>query len=259
MQTPSHDSDLDLGLNLVAAGCQGTPISPFLLRTPDHTNQIQQVKILSKKPPQAVFLIYTIGMEQQINNAHKRWSVILAFALPVILIVGVLISSEASFMKAKTQYDFVYAVCDRNDNRYYYDECSSFLSDVIQVDDAGQFYRGEVNPNRDSNNDGVLDKDEGYDIRFFYHNSAQNETREILERDLAQYTFNPLLISPDGATIEYDYRSGPDVLFVDVGGSGYEYRLVQGNREKTLNLVDGVNNRYRWREFEFVGWVMSTN
>jgi hypothetical protein len=188
---------------------------------------------------------------------HKKWSVILAFTLPIVLILGVLFSSNATFLQAQTDYDFAYAVCNLESERYYYDQCQSYLLDIIQVNDAGEFYRGEVNPNRDSDQDGVLDKDESYKIRFFYHDSKTNTSREITEAELNGYQLNPLLSSPDGATVEYDYRGSPDVLFVDVGTSGYEYRLVQGNRTKTLNIIDGADDRYyRNHNFSFIGWII---
>jgi hypothetical protein len=213
-----------------------------------------------KKPLRGGFLLYNTIMsaDSATNVDHKKWSVVLAFAFPIILILGVLFSSSAPFWQAKTDYDFVYAICNMERERYYTDQCQSYLLDVIQVNEAGQFYRGAVNPNRDSDQDGVLDKDESYKIRFFYHDSEANISREITEDELGSYKLSPLLSSPDGATVTYDYRGSPDVLFVDVGANGYEYRLVQGNRSKTLNLIDGTEHRfYRNHNFSFVGWIMN--
>ncbi len=214
---------------------------------------------LRRTASKCLFGIYFHYMEreQTKTDTHKRWSAVIAFALPLALMLGVYLSTVLPWSEPETEYDFVYALCDWDNEYYYYRECGGFLNDVVQVDADGRYYRGEVNPNRDTDNDDVPDIDEGYEVRFFYHDSAQNETREIVESELASYTLSPLLSSPDGASVEYNYHRSPEVLFVDVGSSGYEYELVQGGKSKKLNLIGVSDRRYYRDQFEFVGWVIS--
>lgn len=156
-----------------------------------------------------------------------------------------------------TEYDFVYAICDSGRSSYSHRYCGTYMNESIQIDADGKFYWGEVNAERDSNNDGVKDIDESYEVRFFYHDSDINESREIAESELLAYTFSGLVTSPDGAVVERNYYSGTDILLIDVGSRGYKYELVRGNKSKVINLVGDGDRWYYDEQFEFVGWVIT--
>lgn len=196
-------------------------------------------------------------MEQPTTTGHHRWTLVAALGLPFALIMGVYLMSVWQSASLDTDYDFVYAVCDSGSVSYGYRYCDTYLNELIQIDENGQYSRGTINPDRDSNNDGVKDVDEAFKVRFFFHDTTENRSTEISEADLSRYTFSDFLISPDGATVERGYQRSPDFLLFDIGSNGYEYELVRDGRGRVLNLVGDHDRWYYQEQFEFVGWVIS--
>jgi|SRR3989338_9771998 len=178
-------------------------------------------------------------------------AVILAFALPILLVIGIAISAYwPSFLS--TEYDFVYARCDDNNwvDRYrdtlpYPRDCNSYLNAIYKVEN-GKLAVQEV-------------KFVGigsYSNRLFLHDSQKNEGREITLAEAKALDLNGLITSPDGVSVENAYDRGPEFFPFFDGSSRYGYYLTKGSRKQRLNLVGEDERNYYQDNFKFIGWVV---
>jgi len=187
----------------------------------------------------------------------KNFVVILAFALPVLLVIGIALSVYWPFSFAKTEYDFVYATCD-NGRDYYPYNCASFLNSLYQVEN-GKLVVADVSPPK---REYLGDTTRPYVrpvTRLFQHNSVKNKGREITLAEAQTLKFNGLITSPDGVSVEngYDRHGGDFFPFFDGGGSSYGYYLTKGSKRQKLNLVGEDNRNYYYRDdFKFIGWII---
>lgn len=189
------------------------------------------------------------------NFLQENLALVVAFTLPVLLILGVAMSFVISSWLLATDYDFVYATCVDNTN-YYNRQCNDYLVDRFSVVD-GRLVVSAVDPAQDAaNNDRTLDRKTDPQARLFLHNTKSNESREITVAEAQALQFNELLTSPDGVTVTHHYERGVDLLFFYGGGSSYGYYLTKGDTRSQLNLVN-ADNRYSYRNnFQFIGWVL---
>ena len=174
--------------------------------------------------------------------------VVIAFSLPVLLIVGVGLSAYLPSLVLSTNYNFVYAAC--TDGRSYSYRCDDYLQQRHSVLN-GSLYVQEVNGSQDLDQD----SDEIYTSRLFLHNTKTNETREIPLVEAQTLNLDQLLTSPDGVTVSNEYNRGAG-LFLFSGGSSYGHYLMKGNAKWKLNLInhqDSYNNR---NNIQFIGWVL---
>ena len=95
----------------------------------------------------------------------KNFAIILAFLLPVALILFVALQAYLPSAFLSTQYNFVYTTCDKGDNYYSY-RCNNYLQSLYSVED-GKLVTHEINPTQDSDEDGTMDIDENYTARIF--------------------------------------------------------------------------------------------
>ncbi len=154
----------------------------------------------------------------------KNIIVLLAFALPILLIVGIAASTYLPGLLLSTEYDFVYSICGDASSRYYYpDDCDKKPEDQ----------------------------------HFFLHETEANESREITKVEVADLELSSLLTSPDGVTVDsgYNYNGGEFFPFFD-RSSRYGYYLSKGDKHRALNLVGGDEYYYN-RGFKFIGWVVT--
>lgn len=182
----------------------------------------------------------------------KNLTLILAFALPLLLIFVVALNAYFPFSLLKTDYNFVYAACDGNDYNYPYG-CETYAKRLYSVENNKLVVK-EIPSNQDLDRNGTPDNEEKYNVRLFLHDTKQNESREIILDQAKSMEFSPLLTSPDEVTITNDYSSNPGFFLFD-GGSSYGMYLTKGKLRSKLNLVN--DDRYYARDnFHFIGWVL---
>lgn len=184
----------------------------------------------------------------------KNFAILLAFILPVALIIIVALSTYLPSLFLSTDYNFVYSSCTEGTNYYPY-QCYNYLQKRYSLVN-NKLVVNSVDPAQDSDRDGVPDIKENYTARIFLHDTKKNESREITLEEAQTLTLNDLLTSPDGVTVSSNYDRGHDFFFIFDGGSSYGYYLTKGKSRKKLNLINS-DNRYYYRDnFEFIGWVL---
>lgn len=171
--------------------------------------------------------------------------VVLAFALPLGLILVVALSTYLPSLFISTSYNFVYTSCTDGENYYSYN-CDNYLQKRYSV--VGNKLIAE---NVDSPN-------ENYTARIFLHDTEKNESREITFEEAQTLTLNSLLTSPDGVTVSshYDRRGGDFFFIFDGGSSSYGYYLTKGNSRSKINLINSTDQYYYRNNFQFIGWVL---
>lgn len=183
---------------------------------------------------------------------RKNLLILLAFALPVILIVVVAVSAYLPSALLSTNYNFVYSSCNLGEDYYPYN-CAGYMRQLYSVVD-GKLVLNAIPPNQDSDKNGIMDINENYSVRIFLHDTQKNESREITLTEARALELNGLLTSPDGVTVSSNYDRGPGFLFFD-SGSSYGYYLAKGNDRSKLNLINRDDQYYYQDNFRFIGWT----
>lgn len=185
----------------------------------------------------------------------RNWVLVLAFALPIIFILVIVLYTYLPSMFLSTKYDFVYASCSESQNYYPYN-CGSYMEQRFGVENNKLVLKGQDQV-RTYDNSGNLIKTENYSVRLFYHDTKKNESREITKEDAQKYSLNGLLTSPDGVSVSNGYDRNVEVFPFFSGGSSFAYFLTKGRNRSELNLINVNNNRYYDRnDFKLIGWVM---
>lgn len=184
----------------------------------------------------------------------QNLTLVLAFSLPVLLIIIVALSTYLPSLFLSTNYNFVYSVCTDGTNYYYYN-CNNYLQNRLVVVN-GKLIVNDINPTLDSDNDGIPDINENYKERIFLHDTEKNESREITTEEAQGLSLNNLVTSPDGISVSSDYSRGAEFLFLFDGGSSYRYYLMKGNSKSKLNLISNDDRYYYQDNFQFIGWVL---
>lgn len=191
-------------------------------------------------------------MKQFIKN---HGVIILAFALPVTLIIVVALIAYLPSFFISTKYNFVYVSCVDGTN---YDPylCTQTIRNSYTVVD-GKITLTPIDPNTDKDKDGILDSNEKHTAHIFLHDTQKNESREISLEEAKTFELNSLLTSPDGVTISSNYDRGAEFFLLFNGGSHYGTYLTKGNAKKELNLINKNERRYYYQDgFQFIGWVL---
>lgn len=179
----------------------------------------------------------------------KNYLVIIAFSLPVLLVVGVALSVYLPAFFLSTDYNFIYSTC-ADGNSYNYSQCNDYLKKKYSV----------VN-NKLTVNNVPNEKDLNFSERLFLHNNEKNESREITLAEAQGLNLSNLLTSPDGVTISYSYERGTYFLF-SRSNSTSGYYLTKGKSKKKVNLINQSDSRYGYYgrdNFHFIGWVLNNN
>lgn len=184
----------------------------------------------------------------------KNFVILLAFALPLALIVVVALSAYLPSLFISTDYNFIYSTCTDGSDYYSY-QCNNYLQKRYMVVN-NRLVVNDVDPLQDSDQDKIPDIKENYTARIFLHDTEKNESREITLSEAQALTINELLTSPDGVTVSSGYNRGSDFIFpFGGGGSSYGFYLTKGNSKSKLNLINS-DERYYYRDnFQFIGWV----
>ncbi|MDD3896512.1 MAG: hypothetical protein PHU04_01520 [Candidatus Peribacteraceae bacterium] len=185
---------------------------------------------------------------------QKNFALVLAFVLPMLLIVLVALSTYLPSLFLSTDYNFLYASCTNGRDPYPY-RCDDYLQRRFTVTD-GRLSVHTVDGTVDTDKDGVPDSNDQYTERIFFHDTAKNESREITLAEAQAMTLNTLLTSPDGVTVSSHYDRGGGDFFLFFGGrSSYGYSLTKGRARSKLNLINNDDQYYYQNNFHFLGWV----
>ena len=193
----------------------------------------------------------------------NHWLVILAFALPILLVIGIALSAYWPAWSLSTEYDFVYATCGSNyQSSYPYNyDCVNYLSNYYQIKN-GKLTTIEVKPLGPPPPKEPAEVSKPYTppaTHLFLHRSQRNEGREITLAEAQTLKLNELLTAPDGVSVASGYQRGEIEFFpfFNGGGSRYGYYLVKGNKKQKLNLVGEDGRAYYYRDnFKFIGWII---
>jgi hypothetical protein len=186
----------------------------------------------------------------------KNFAILLAFTLPILLIVVVATSTYLPSLLLSTHYNFVYTSCSNGTNYTYWYNCGSYLQERYSIVN-GKIVTNYVDLQRDFNDDGIPDTN-NYVAHIFLHDTAKNESREITFEEAQTLTLNSLLTSPDGVTFSgrHDRNGGDFFLIFDGYSSSYGYYLTKGGGRDKLQLINNTGQEYYQDNFQFVGWVL---
>ena len=182
----------------------------------------------------------------------KNFVLILAFALPVVLVVIVALSTYLPSMFISTDYNFVYALCDDD---YYYGSynCNDYLRERYTIEEdklVENVVIADVLP------DGNKSEHKSINARVFLHNTEKNESREITIEEAQTLTLQDLLTSPDGISVSSHYDNDVDVFPFFNGSSSYGYYLTKGKSRSKINLINYSDRYYYRNNFQFIEWIL---
>ena len=167
----------------------------------------------------------------------KNFAVLLAFILPIALIVIVALSTYLPSLFLKTDYNFIYATCsDSGHNSYYY--CPGYLKQKYTVVN-GKLVINEVDVTK------LMDlygrpypyENQSYSSRIFLHDTKKNESKEITSEEAQALNLSSLVTSPDGVSLSSGYDNDTNFFFIFGNGRSYGYDLIKGKSRKKLNLI----------------------
>lgn len=191
----------------------------------------------------------------------KNFAIVVAFLLPILLIVIVALTTYLPSLFISTDYNFVYTSCADGGRYYNYPYyCDSYLEKRYSVRN-NKLVELPVDLTIDSDKNGIPDFNGKYPGRIFLHDTEKNESREISLEEAQALTLNNLLTSPDGVTVSggHDYnREGYFFPFPFSGGgySSYGHYLTKGKSKSKLNLINSSDRYYYENNFQFLGWVL---
>lgn len=196
---------------------------------------------------------YDMAMQEFIK---RNFAILLAFVLPILLIIIVVLSTYLPSLFVSTDYNFIYTSCTDSRNYSFPYYCNDYLQQRHSVV-GGKLVVNPVDITRDSNKDEVPDFGANYTARIFLHDTKKNESREITLEEAQMLTLNSLLTSPDGVTVSSNYSYGGGDFFIFGGGhSSYGYYLTEGKSRSRLNLINNTDRYYYQNNFQFLGWVL---
>jgi len=191
------------------------------------------------------------------NFIKQNFVILLAFALPLLLIVGVALSVRLPGMLLKTDYNFVYATCSGTSDHYPY-QCKDYLQERYVMEDGKLTVRTVPAKTDDLNKPSVPPREINYGGRLFLHDTSENVSREITLEEAKTLNLNSLLTSPDGVTFSSNYDREAEFFPFFGGNSSFGYYLTQGRSKSRVNLVNGDNRYYDYQNnLRFLGWIVS--
>jgi len=179
--------------------------------------------------------------------------ILIAFSLPILLIIGVALSVYIPSLFLSTKYNFVYIICTESNYRYI--TCNNYIQKRYSVVN-NRIVINNIDPTLDSDNDKIPDINENYTTRIILHDTEKNESREITFEEAQTLTLDDFEISPDGVTVEDEYSRGTDLFIFGGSSSTYGYYLTKGKIKKKLNLIYDYDQYYYRYHFQFIGWVL---
>jgi len=179
------------------------------------------------------------------SSFKQHLPIILAFALPIVLIAIVAVVAYVPSLMLETKYNFIYSSCP--DYRYGYEGCEGKASTpTYAVVDGKLVVQGTSTASGAQNQNKV---------RLFLHDTKKNESREITVDEAKTLSLNGLVTSPDGVTVSSDYSGGGGFFPFYDNNSYYGYFLTKGSRKSKINLINDEQYYSRY-SFRFIGWVL---
>lgn len=196
-----------------------------------------------------------------IDFIKKNITLILAFSLPLIIIIAVALSVYLPSRNLSTNYDFIYTSCADGINNYpyncnkYLDRRYSVIDNKLSIKSTGtttiEDYNNQVSRTKD------IEEKDLYSDRIFLHDTKTNESREITQEEAMALRLNNLVTSPDGVSVSGNYNYNGNGFFPFGGSrSSFGYYLAKGNTKSKLNLINSSNQYYYQNNFKFIGWVL---
>ncbi len=181
------------------------------------------------------------------ESKKRNIIIVVAFLLPFLFIIGVLLTTYIPSRLLKTNYNFVYAVCDNN-NRY---NCESYLGDIYKVTN-NRLEMVERNDRVGYDYDLIMDIDENINTHLFIYDVETNTSNEITFSDAQNLNLSNLISSPEGVIVSSGYDYGGSFIFG--GRSNYRTYLKKGDKRKEIDLIYG--DEYYQRNYKFIGWII---
>lgn len=189
------------------------------------------------------------------DNRKRAILLAVAFALPLLFIMVIFITTFIPATRLSTDFNFVYATCSKNPNPGYY-YCNNYLQNLYDVS-SGRIMEREISSDLDSDNDGVLDINENYTTRLFLHDTTLNVSEEISLIEAQRLQLSDEIVSPDGVAVERDYSSGGSLFpFVRVS-SRFGWYLSRGSARQKLEVIGDSERNYYRDDLMFLGWVLN--
>jgi hypothetical protein len=185
------------------------------------------------------------------KDLQKNLPVIIAFVLPLILILGVVLSAYVPALFLKTDYNFVYASCA--DNTYDYD-CYNNIAKRFSIKN-GQLVLNTLTP-KENTSFTTEDLNNDFPARIYLHNTKDNESREITIEEAQSLQLNGLSTSPDGVSVGQRSNNRIEVFPLFYSSRNNSWYLRKGGKSKKLHLPDTNNTNYYSFNYHFIGWVL---
>ncbi|MDZ7726218.1 MAG: hypothetical protein U5L75_01390 [Candidatus Campbellbacteria bacterium] len=177
--------------------------------------------------------------------------IVLALLLPLLLVLVIFLTTYLPYFSLSSDYNFVYATCENNTRHEPGTlSCDEYLDERFSI----------VNKRISDNELDEPQDEEGFQVRFFMHNTSTNESREIAFEEARSYELSSLLTAPDGVSFSGpEYDGGVSFFLFYDSNSSSGYYLTKGGRRQKQNLIN-VNANYRGYYgdgFRFMGWILA--
>jgi hypothetical protein len=186
----------------------------------------------------------------------KHFTILLAFLLPIGLIIFVALSIYIPSFFLPTNYNFVYVIC----SDVPYSKICDYKDDYSIRFAEQKIISGRLE--KELSEDGydiietILDPLQEYKTNIFLHDVKKNTSREITIEEAQKLSIAYGVVSPDELFVHNRYHNYGGVLgFYSGGGSPDEYYLTDGKARRKLNIFR-MNEQQDGRNFSFVGWVV---
>lgn len=205
--------------------------------------------------------------------------VIIAIALPVLLVLAVALSVYVPNIGARPQYDFLYTQTSWPYSYSHNGSQCTIYKNYYEIENGKVVLRpanatSTLNPKSSymdpamvaypaasSRISPAFDPCQGYSriVRkdspeLYIYKSASDETSVISYEDVSKLTLADGLVSPDGFSISSGYRSS-GIFDIFDGGSNYELVAQKKNKRVRLSIPDADLYMYGDRSFGFIGWI----
>jgi hypothetical protein len=172
----------------------------------------------------------------------KNLPLLLAFAIPVVMIVAIAISIYVPGIGKQPQHDFLYASGDTYNGNYSYMVINGFLQ---QVSRAVPLNAPGLPPGKVS--------EIPQTVNFYIYNVKTNSATQTPFDAAQKLHLNPSTQSSDGYIVERGNGSGG---FPFGGPSDYNSWYIKGhNRARTLNIQANNSTPYYSDNIQFLGWI----
>jgi len=167
---------------------------------------------------------------------RKNLPLILAIALPILLIIVVALSVTLPSLFIKPQFNFLYASSNNYASYRVFSVVDGKLTRVeIKQPIKDAYYEPQVVP------------------QLYLHDVATNSSRQVTFAQAQEFVLDSSPKSPDGFEVVNGSRGEGVMPMMFWSGSDYGVKYIKGNNgSKKLNLQISSDNYY---SFEFLGWV----